>query len=57
MALGPSNVARTITFSGGVAAASAKNSFETADIVARADAALYRAKRGGRDRIELEQPA
>ncbi len=57
MALGLHKAPHTIRFSGGIAAATAKNSFETAELVARADAALYRAKRGGRDRLELEQPA
>jgi diguanylate cyclase (GGDEF)-like protein len=44
---------RVISFSGGVAAADATNGFRTADLVARADEALYRAKRLGRDRIEI----
>jgi two-component system cell cycle response regulator len=44
---------RVITFSGGIAAAQADNAFRTDDLVARADEALYRAKRAGRDRIEL----
>ncbi len=52
--LGPEAEARTITFSGGVAAAEAKNQFKTEDLVARADQALYRAKRAGRDRLEVE---
>ncbi len=45
---------RHITFSAGVAAADDRNNFKTDDIVARADAALYRAKRAGRNRVELE---
>jgi two-component system cell cycle response regulator len=51
--LGTEAEVRTITFSGGVAAAEAANSFKTDDLVARADGALYRAKRGGRDRLDL----
>ena len=47
---------RTITFSAGVASASGENGFDTSDIVGRADAALYRAKRAGRDRTEVEAP-
>jgi diguanylate cyclase (GGDEF)-like protein len=46
--------ARVITFSAGVAAADEPNGFDTEGLVARADEALYRAKRGGRDRTELE---
>lgn len=45
--------ARVISFSAGVAAADRGNDFRTEDIVLRADDALYRAKRLGRDRIEL----
>jgi two-component system cell cycle response regulator len=52
--LGDKNEPRHVTFSGGVAAADERNAFRTEDIVARADAALYRAKRGGRNRVELE---
>jgi two-component system cell cycle response regulator len=47
--------ARPITFSAGVAAAEDGNEFVTAEIVARADAAMYRAKRGGRNRVEIEE--
>jgi diguanylate cyclase (GGDEF)-like protein len=54
IALGAAKEERVITFSGGIAAAQAGNGFATEEIVARADAALYRAKRGGRDRVELE---
>jgi two-component system cell cycle response regulator len=46
---------RVLTFSAGVAAAEESNEFMTAEIVARADAAMYRAKRGGRDRVEVEE--
>lgn len=49
--LGESREERFVTFSAGVAAPA--GDFSTDDIVARADAALYRAKRAGRDRIEL----
>jgi diguanylate cyclase (GGDEF)-like protein len=51
--LGMQDEPRIITFSGGVAAADATNGFKTEDLVARADQALYRAKRGGRDRLEM----
>jgi diguanylate cyclase (GGDEF)-like protein len=40
---------RVITFSGGVATADATNEFRVHDLVTRADAALYQAKREGRD--------
>lgn len=45
---------RHVTFSGGVAAADERNSFNADDIVSRADGALYRAKRTGRNRVEME---
>jgi diguanylate cyclase (GGDEF)-like protein len=51
--LGDPSVEQVITFSAGVAAADDDNAFETATLVTRADAALYRAKRSGRDRVEL----
>ena len=45
---------RFVTFSAGVAAADTSNEFATARLLERADKALYRAKRGGRDRTERE---
>lgn len=45
---------RHITFSGGVAAADERNMYFCDGIVDRADKALYRAKRGGRNRVEME---
>jgi two-component system cell cycle response regulator len=52
--MGPKNEPRHVTFSAGVAAADERNQFAAEDIVARADAALYRAKRAGRNRVEVE---
>ncbi len=52
--LGVAKEPRLITFSAGVAAPSAAADFATHDLVSRADAALYRAKRGGRDRVESD---
>lgn len=52
--LGPKDEMRHITFSGGVAAADERNNYDVENIVDRADKALYRAKRGGRNRIEME---
>jgi two-component system cell cycle response regulator len=46
---------RVITFSAGVASADAAHDFSADRIVERADEALYRAKRGGRDRVELAE--
>lgn len=43
-----------VTLSGGVAAADERNDYDVANIVDRADKALYRAKRAGRDRVEME---
>lgn len=45
---------RHVTFSAGVAAADEHNGFAADEIVGRADAALYRAKRAGRNRVEME---
>ena len=47
---------RIITFSAGVSSAEESNAFSTDDLVTRADNALYRAKRAGRDRLEREEP-
>jgi diguanylate cyclase (GGDEF)-like protein len=54
-ALAPPRIARSVTLSAGVAVHQAL--FETTSLdslVARADAALYEAKRAGRDRVALE---
>ncbi|MBX3234065.1 MAG: diguanylate cyclase [Labilithrix sp.] len=54
IALGEKNEERHISFSGGVAAADERNNFDCEAILDRADKALYRAKRGGRNRVEME---
>jgi two-component system cell cycle response regulator len=54
ISLGPTDELRHITFSAGVAAADERNAYDTEEIVSRADAALYRAKRAGRNRVETE---
>jgi len=54
LALGAKKEMKHITFSAGVAAADERNDFDAKDIVARADQALYRAKRAGRNRVEME---
>ena len=57
-ALGPPRVARPITVSAGVAVHQGlfgKTSFES--LVARADTALYAAKKAGRDRVAVEEAA
>jgi diguanylate cyclase (GGDEF)-like protein len=43
-----------VRFSAGIATVEARNNFRVEEIVARADAALYKAKNGGRDRIEVD---
>ncbi len=55
VALDGGRESRNVTFSAGVAAADERNAFNAEDIVGRADAAMYRAKRGGRNRVELEE--
>lgn len=52
--LGPKDELRHVTFSAGVAAADDRNAYAADDVVSRADAALYRAKRAGRNRVETE---
>jgi diguanylate cyclase (GGDEF)-like protein len=48
----PDETLQTISFSAGAAAAEGRESFGGSDLVGRADAALYRAKAAGRDRVE-----
>jgi two-component system cell cycle response regulator len=52
--LGAKDEMRHVTFSAGVAAADERNNYNVESIVDRADKALYRAKRGGRNRVEME---
>jgi two-component system cell cycle response regulator len=52
ISLGEKHESRHIAFSAGVAAADERNQYDADDIVGRADAALYRAKRLGRNRVE-----
>jgi two-component system cell cycle response regulator len=52
--LGVKSEPKQVTFSAGVAAADDRNDYDANDIVARADQALYRAKRAGRNRVEME---
>jgi two-component system, cell cycle response regulator len=54
IALGPKDEVRHVTFSAGVSAADERNGFLVEEVVSRADAALYRAKRAGRNRVEME---
>ncbi len=52
--LGAKDELRHVTLSGGVAAADERNNYNVDNIVDRADKALYRAKRAGRNRVEME---
>lgn len=52
--LGDKDEDRHVTLSCGVSAADERNNFDVDNIVDRADRALYRAKRGGRNRVEME---
>ncbi len=52
--LGPKEEPKHVTFSAGVAAADDRNNYNVDDIVQRADQALYKAKRSGRNRVEVE---
>ena len=54
LGLGPKNEPRHVTFSAGVSAADDRNGYNVDDIVSRADKALYKAKRAGRNRVESE---
>ncbi len=44
-----------VPFSAGIATAEGKNFFQVLDLIARADAALYAAKNGGRDRTSVSE--
>jgi diguanylate cyclase (GGDEF)-like protein len=48
---------RLVSVSGGIASAEDDNGFRLGNLVGRADEALYAAKRGGRDRAEVEKLA
>jgi two-component system cell cycle response regulator len=54
LVLGESREPKHVTFSCGIAASDERNGFKTDDVLGRADAALYRAKRGGRNRVESD---
>lgn len=54
ISLGTRDEVRHVTFSCGVAAADERNGYDAENILDRADKALYRAKRGGRNRVEME---
>lgn len=52
--MGPAEELRHVTFSAGIAAADERNDYHVENIIDRADKALYRAKRAGRNRVEME---
>ncbi len=52
--LGPKDDAGHLTLSAGISSADDRNNFDLENLIDRADKALYRAKRAGRNRIELE---
>jgi diguanylate cyclase (GGDEF)-like protein len=54
---GDTAIVKTVTYSGGIASADATNGFDGESVVARADAALYTAKRTGRDRVIIASEA
>jgi diguanylate cyclase (GGDEF)-like protein len=49
------DASRFLTVSAGIATIESRNGFREVDLVSRADAALYEAKHGGRDRAEVEK--
>jgi diguanylate cyclase (GGDEF)-like protein len=54
---GDGAVSKVVTFSGGLASADQRNEFDGQDVLVRADAALYTAKRGGRDKVVVSSDA
>ncbi len=56
IALGPQQEPNTITFSSGVAVADGATAFGAEHLVEDADAALYKAKQAGRDRVVAANP-
>ena len=47
---------KCLSVSGGLATMETGNNFREGELVSRADEALYRAKHGGRDKVEMETP-
>ena len=47
---------KSLSVSAGLATMEVGNNFREGDLVSRADEALYRAKHGGRDKVEMEAP-
>jgi diguanylate cyclase (GGDEF)-like protein len=48
---------KCLSVSGGLATMETGNNFREGELVSRADEALYRAKHGGRDKVEMETPS